>query len=137
MPEFSGTCSSKLQSQTAVNVPGPTDRQLAIAVMLGQHKCAVPQWNDAKLTYVGTTDSVGGQGEQRGYFHNIHTNGDTSYGTFDAKLTMSDAPTVEGAWRFAGGTGSMARLSGGGVFKAQMTSPVDSEMTWSGAYDLG
>jgi hypothetical protein len=137
MPEFSGTCTSKLQSQTTVSVPGPADRQVAVAVMLGQHKCAVPQWNDAKLTYVGTTDSVGGQGDQRGYFHNVHTNGDASYGTFEAKVAMVDMPTVEGTWRFTGGTGSMYRLSGGGVFKAQMTSPADSEMVWSGAYDLG
>jgi outer membrane protein assembly factor BamB len=99
--------------------------------MLGQHKCAVPQWNDAKLTYVGTTDSVGGQGEQRGYFHNIHTNGDTSYGTFDAKLTMSDAPTVEGAWRFAGGTGSMTRLSGEAVGSGVMSTARRND--WDGA----
>ena len=137
MPEFSGTCSSKLQSQSTAGVPGAEGRQLALAVMLGQHKCAVPQWNDAKMTYVGTTDSVGEQGEQRGYFHNAHTNGDTSFGTFEAKVTMSDVPTVEGNWRFTGGTGSLAKLSGGGPFKAQMTSPNDSEMAWSGAYDLG
>ncbi len=137
MPEFSGTCSSRLQSQTTADVPGAEGRQLALAVMLGQHKCAVPQWNDAKMTYVGATDSVGDQGEQRGYFHNTHTNGDTSFGTFEAKVTMSDVPTVEGNWRFTGGTGSLAKLSGGGPFKARMTSPNDSEMDWSGAYNLG
>jgi hypothetical protein len=45
--------------------------------------------------------------------------------------------TVDGEWRFKGGTGSLAKLKGKGVFKAQMTSPNDSEMTWSGSYDAG
>jgi len=88
------------------------------------------------MTYVGTTDSVEGNGEQRGYFQNVHTNGDTSFGTFEAKVMMADALTVEGTWRFAGGTGSLAKLSGSGVFKAQMKSATDSEMTWSGSYEL-
>lgn len=137
MTNFAGTCSSKLQSQTTVGVPGPSDRQLAIAVMLGQHKSAGTKWNDAKLTYVGTTDTVQGQGDQRGYFHNVHTDGDTSYGTFEAKVTTSDmSTTVEGTWRFTGGTGAFAKLSGSGVFKAQMTSATNSEMAWSGAYEL-
>jgi hypothetical protein len=43
--------------------------------------------------------------------------------------------TVEGEWRFAGGTGSLSKLKGGGAFKANMTSPTDSEMTWSGSYE--
>jgi hypothetical protein len=136
MPNFNGTCSSKVQSQTTMEVPGPMNRQVGVAMMLGKHKCAVPQWNDARMTYVRTTDSVDGTGEQHGYFHNVHSNGDTSFGTFEAKVSMTDAPTVEGTWRFTGGTGSLAKLSGGGPFKAQMTSPTDSEMTWSGSYEL-
>jgi len=75
MPNFNGTCSSKVQSQTTMEVPGPMNRQVGVAMMLGKHKCAVPQWNDAMMTYVGTTDSVDGNGQQRGYFHNVHTNG--------------------------------------------------------------
>jgi len=137
MPTFNGTCSSKVQSQTTMEVPGPINRQVGLSMMLGKHKCAVPQWNDARMTYVGTTDSVDGSGEQRGYFQNAHTNGDTSFGSFEAKLRMADVPTVEGTWRFTGGTGSLAKLSGSGVFKAQMTSATDSEMTWSGSYELG
>ena len=129
MTDFSGTCSSKLQSQTMASVPGSSDHQMGLAVMLGQHKSAEPRWNDAKMTYVGSTDLVDGKGEQRGHFHNAHTNGDTSYGTFDAKVsTRPDAAmTVEGSWRFVGGTGTLSKLKGGGVFKAHMTSPTDFE----------
>jgi hypothetical protein len=139
MPEFSGTCSSKLQSQTIASVPGGSDHQMGLAVMLGQHKTSEQKWNGAKMTYVGTTDVVNGAGEQRGHFHNAHTNGDSSFGTFDAKVSSGQdaAMIVEGEWRFTGGTGSLANLKGRGHFKAQMTSPTDSEMTWSGSYEIG
>src|ERR1700753_3846186 len=104
MTDFSGTCSSKLQSQTMARVPGGADHQMGLAVMLGQHKSSEQRWNGAKMTYVGTTDVVDGKGEQRGHFHNAHTNGETSFGTFEAKITTSSdgAMTVEGSWRFSG-----------------------------------
>jgi hypothetical protein len=139
MTEFSGTCSSKLQSQTIASVPGSSDHQMGLAVMLGQQKTAEQKWNDAKLTYVGVTDIVDGKGEQSGHFHNLHTNGDTSFGTFGAQVsTGADAAmTVEGEWRFTGGTGSLSKLKGSGIFKAKMTSLTDSEMTWSGSYEIG
>jgi hypothetical protein len=139
MTGFSGTCSSKLQSQTMASVPGASDHQMGSAVMLGQHKSADQKWNDAKMTYVGSTDIVDGKGEQRGHYYNVHPNGDTSFGMFDAKVSTSAdaAMTVEGEWRFTGGTGSLSKLQGRGVFKAKMTSPSDSEMTWSGSYEIG
>ena len=119
-----------------VNVPGSVDHQMGLAVMLGEHKSTEQRWNDAKLTYVGTTDLIEGKGEQRGHFHNAHTNGDTSFGTFEAKIsTTSDAMTVEGKWSFTGGTGPLSKLKGNGVFKAEMTSPTNSEMAWSGSYE--
>jgi len=98
MTEFSGTCSSKLQSQTMANVPSSSDHQMGLTVMLGQHRSAEQKWNGARMTYVGSTDVVDGKGEQRGHFYNVHTNGDTSFGTFDAKVsTGADATmTVEG-----------------------------------------
>ena len=43
--------------------------------------------------------------------------------------------SIRGSADCNGGTGSLSKLKGGGVFKAQMTSPSDSEMTWSGAYE--
>jgi hypothetical protein len=43
--------------------------------------------------------------------------------------------TITGTWRFVGGTGTLANLSGGGIFTVQMATPTDSEMTWSGSYD--
>jgi hypothetical protein len=136
MTDFSGSASSKIQSQTMVSVPGQEDRQLGVAVLAGVHTTSDRKFDKAKITYVGTAETVNGDGEQRGYFQNVHPNGDTSHGTFEAKVRATGtAVTLGGTWRFAGGTGSLSRLKGGGIFKSEMTSPTTSEMTWSGSYE--
>ena len=53
----------------------------------GQHTSRGTPWDGAKLTYVGTADITGGNGEQRGYFHNTHPDGAVSHGTFVAKVS--------------------------------------------------
>ena len=64
------------------------------------------------LTVWGTADTVAGNGEQRGYFKNEHSNGDVDHGTFEAKLTMSgNEATLSGTWRFSGGTGKFAKIT--------------------------
>jgi hypothetical protein len=137
MTDFSGSASSKVQSQTVVGVPGQDDRQLAMAVLAGAHTTSDQKFDKAKITYVGTAETVNGDGEQRGYFHNVHPNGDTSHGTFEAKVkTAGTAVTLDGTWTFAGGTGSLSGLKGSGVFKSEMTSPTTSEMKWSGKYEI-
>lgn len=137
MTDITGTCSSKVVTQTMIGVPGQ-DRQVGIAMIAGQHTSRGTPWDGAKLTYVGTSDIAGGSGgTQRGYFHNVHTDGAVSEGTFEAKATMpKGVPTVEGTWTLTGGSGSLAGVRGGGAFKAQMTSPTDSEMAWSGSFQL-
>jgi hypothetical protein len=35
--------------------------------------------------------------------------------------------TLEGTWRFSGGTGGLTGLSGAGTFKGRMTSPTGVE----------
>ena len=138
MTDFAGSCASTVQSQTTVGVPGQEDRQLSVAVVVGKHKTSDSKFDAAKITYVGSAETVGGNGTQRGYFQNVHPNGDTSHGTFDAKVTTSGtAVTLEGTWKFAGGSGGLSGLKGGGIFKTEMTSPSASQMTWSGSYELG
>ena len=137
MTDVSGTCSSKVVSQTMIGLPGEADHQVGIAMISGQHTSRGTPWDGAKLTYVGTADVTAGNGEQRGYFHNKHTDGAVSHGTFVAKVSApAGVVTVEGTWTLAGGSGSLAGVKGGGAFKAQMTSPTDSEMTWSGSYQV-
>jgi hypothetical protein len=138
MTEITGTCSSKLQSQTSVRIQGQPDHQVGLTVMVGKHKSPDPAWDGSTMTYVGSSDMVGGNGLQTGYFYNVHPNGDVSHGTFEAKVSTSGTSmTVAGKWHLIGGAGTLAKVAGGGDFSAEMTSPTDSEMKWSGAYSLG
>jgi hypothetical protein len=71
---------------------------------------------------------VNGNGEQRGYFHNTHTNGDISQGTFEAKvITFGTAVVIDGNWKFTGGSGSLSGITGGGTFRSEMSSPTSWE----------
>lgn len=70
-------------------------------------------------------------------FHNSHTDGAVSHGTFAAKVSAPGRiVTVEGTWTLSGASGSLAGVKGGSAFKAQMTPPTSSEMTWSGSYQV-
>lgn len=138
MTNITGSCSSKIQSQTIVSVQGQADHQVGLTVMLGKHKSPDPKWDGATLTYVGTSDLVGTSGEQTGYFYNAHPNGDVSHGTFKAKVSLADGGmSVAGTWTLIEGSGTLSKVSGGGAFRARMTSPTESEMEWSGKYELG
>jgi hypothetical protein len=111
---------------------------LSVASMTGKHKASDANWDGVKVSNWVTADLVGGNGEQRGYFKNEHPNGDVDYGTFEAKVTMSDTgPTMTGTWRSIGGTGKFAKITAEGVLDAKMTSPTESVMNWSGSYSLG
>ncbi|HYZ25179.1 MAG TPA: hypothetical protein VE690_23825 [Rhodopila sp.] len=137
MPEVSGSCASKLQSQTMVPVHDRESHQIGLMVMQGKHSSPDPRWNDAMLTYTGMADITGTDGKQDGYFVNQHPNGDTSGGTFEATVTMVEGlPHLQGKWHLTFGTGTLENVKGAGRFEASMTSPVDSQMTWSGAYEL-
>jgi hypothetical protein len=138
MPQFAGSASSKVQSQTTIGVPGHDNRQLTMAILAGVHTSSDQKFDKANVTYAGTAELANGNGDQRGYFYNVHPNGDTSQGTFEAKVTMTEAgANLDGTWTFTGGTGGLSGLRGRGVFRSEMTSPTASEMTWSGNYELG
>ena len=71
---------------------------------------------------------MGGNGEQRGCFRNEHTKGDVDHGTFEASITMSGTEVIiAGTWRFSGGTGTFARVTGNGVFNGKQTSPTETK----------
>jgi hypothetical protein len=138
MPGFSGEYTGKIESQTTIVVPDQADHQIGVSVVPAVQRSSDANWNDAKVTVWGTADTVAGNGEQRGYFRNEHTNGDTDHGTFEARVSMSGTEaTAAGTWRFSGGTGMFAKITGNGVFNSRQTSPTDVAATWSGAYELG
>jgi hypothetical protein len=107
-------------------------------VACGPQETADANWKGAIMTQWATADTVNGNGTMRGYFRNVHPNGDTDYGTSECTVAMSGTDAImEGSWRFVGGTGKFAKITGNGVFSAKQTSPIDSEGTWSGSYSLG
>src|SRR5689334_258685 len=105
--------------------------------MTGKQNSADPHWNSAILTYSGMADIYGTSGKQHGYFVNQHPNGDTSGGTFEATVTLTEGlPHLEGTWRLSFGTGTLKGVTGDGRFAASMNARGESEMAWSGAYEL-
>ena len=95
------------------------------------------KWDNSEITYWGTADLIAGNGPQRGYFVNEHSDGDRDFGTFEGKIVTSEGQvTIEGVWIFTGGTGKLEGLTGGGSYKGKMTSPVEVENTWEGAYEI-
>ena len=136
MPTISGSCAQKLKGQTVIALPDVADHMIGLVVVAGHHKTADALWDGANCTSWGNVDTIGGKGKQSGYFRNVHQDGDTSYGTFEAALT-DGATTGGGTWQFAGGTGKFAHVTGGGVVTSKQTSLTDSEIEWSGSYNLG
>ena len=137
MPAMSGSFLGSVRVQTAVALTDQSNHELNLAEIGGTQKCTDEKWNNAAITYWGTTDAVDGKGTQTGYFTHIHGEGDRDWGTFEGKVATSGAVmTVEGTWQFAGGSGKFKGLTGKGTFKTRMSSPRDVEATWQGAYEL-
>ena len=137
MPEFSGSYTGKVQSQSVSTVPDVDDHTIAIAIIPTKQKSSDPLWEGAEMTYCATADTIAGNGTQRGYFVNQHQNGDRDYGTFEGKvMTTNGNMSVEGTWQLTGGTGMFASVRGNGTFQARMTTPIDVEGSWTGSYEL-
>jgi hypothetical protein len=73
-------------------------------------------------------DLIAGNGPQRAYFVNDHSDGDRDFGTFEVRIvTPRTQVTLEG--KLTGGTGKFNGLTGGGSYKGRMTSPAEVENT--------
>ena len=67
-----------------------------------------------------TADTVEGNGTMRGYFRNVHANGDIDHGTNECTVAMSGTDAImTGTWRFTGGTGKFAKITGNGGVQRQ------------------
>ena len=137
MPDCSGSFSGRTTSQTTISLPDAFNHDLSLAEVRGVQKSTDENWDNAKITYWGTADLIAGNGPQQGYFVNEHAEGDRDFGTFEGRIvTASGEVTIEGAWKYTGGTGNFEGLTGGGTYKGRMTSPTEVENTWEGKYEL-
>jgi hypothetical protein len=138
MPKFSGSFIGKVSSQAMTAVKDVPNHELSLVQISGAQTVSDPRWNGAHVSYCAMADLVSGSGTQTGYFINQHPDGDTDYGTFEARITTAGgAVSQEGTWKFAGGTGAFSRITGNGTFKGVMTSPTEVDTKWEGAYQLG
>jgi len=137
MPDLSGSFSGKVTSQTTISLHDVSNHDLNLMEVTGVQKSTDDNWNNATITYWGTADLVGGSGPQHGYFVNEHADGDRDFGTFEGKIaTAGGQVSIEGTWKYAGGTGNFQGITGGGSYKGKMTSPVEVENTWEGKYQI-
>ena len=137
MPNVSGSFSGKVKTQTTFSLSDLPNHELNLGEITGLQKATDDNWNNARLAYWGLADLLSGSGTQRGYFVNERADGDRDWGTFEGRITTAGGQvTLEGTWRFSGGTGKFNGLSGSGTYKGRMPSPLEVEMTWEGAYQL-
>jgi hypothetical protein len=137
MPDCSGSFSGGATSQTTISLPDVSNHDLSLLEVRGVQKSTDHNWDNAKITYWGTADLIAGNGPQRGYFVNEHADGDRDFGTFEGKIVTTGVEvTIEGTWKYTGGTGNFQGLTGGGSYKGRMTSPTEVENTWEGTYEL-
>lgn len=137
MPNFSGSFSGKVTSQTVVSVEDVPNHEMHLATITGLQRSSDEMWTDSRINYCDLSDLVGGNGTHRGYFVNVHPNGDRDIGTFEGKVkTAGGQVTIEGTWKYTDGTGQFKGITGGGTYKGRMTSPNEVENTWEGTYQL-
>jgi hypothetical protein len=137
MIKFSGSFVGNASSQAIAIVNDVPNHDLSLVQISGPQIVSDPLWNGAIVAYSGMADLVAGSGTQTGYFVNRLPNGETNYGTFAAKITTaSDAVTLEGTWKFSGGTGKFAGITGNGTYTGVMMSPTQVKTTWEGTYQL-
>ena len=137
MPDCAGSFAGRATSQTIISLPDVSNHDLSLVEIRGVQKSTDQNWDNAKITYWGTADVIAGNGPQRGYFVNEHADGDRDFGIFEGKIiTTGGEVTIEGSWKYTGGTGNFQELTGGGTYKGRMTSPTEVENTWAGTYEL-
>src|SRR5258708_24332406 len=137
MPNFSGSFFGTIRTQTIISVPDKPDHSLSLAEVSGTQKTTDPRWNNSAINYWATTDAVGAQGIQRGYFVNDHGSAGFDCGTFEGGVSVvAGQPVVGGKWQYTGGEGSFASITGGGTFKTKLTSATTRAAHWEGSLEL-
>jgi hypothetical protein len=137
MPNITGSFSGRVISQTTVSLHDASDHDMNLMQVAGLQKSSDPDWNNARITYWGAADLFAGSGPQRGYFVNEHADGDRDVGTFEGKITtVGGLVTLEGNWKYTGGTGKFSGITGSGTYNGRATSPGEFENSWEGTYQL-
>ncbi len=135
--KITGSFSGRIRAQAAVTVSHEDNRALTLVEVAGPQKSSDPLWQNVQITYWGTSDLVNGSGPQSGYWCNGHADGDRDWGTFEGRITTSGQQvTMEGTWKYTGGSGKFKGISGGGKYKGHFPSATEVVNNWEGEYTL-
>ncbi|PYV15184.1 MAG: hypothetical protein DMG21_15825 [Acidobacteria bacterium] len=135
--KITGSFSGIIATQAAATLLHEENHALTLVEVAGTQKSPDPLWNGARITYWGTAELVNGSGPQKGYWCNERADGDRDWGTFEGKITTSGQQvSMEGTFKFTGGTGKFKGLSGGGKYKGHFPSAVRVVNEWEGEYTL-
>jgi hypothetical protein len=94
MPAMTGSFSGKVSQRMALALSDQPNHELNLAEIRGTQMSSDEGWNGATITYWGTSDLIDGKGTQRGYFVNVHRDGDRDWGTFEGKVASSAGLTT-------------------------------------------
>jgi hypothetical protein len=137
MTENSGSFTGRTRLLHIVSLADVPGHELQTVEVTGTHNSADEKWNNARVTYWGSSDLVAGNGTQRGYYVNEHSDGGREHGTFEGKVTTDAGGTrIEGTWRATDGTGIYAGIRAEGTFAVRLTSPTEGQCSWQGRYEL-
>ena len=137
MPNVNGTYRGRLNSLSQCLVGDMPDHALQMAGFSGTQRASEPAWDGARMTYWGTSDTMSGNGTQKGYWANERLDGDRDWGTFEGTVkNEGGAVTTEGTFAFSGGTGRLSGISGQGTYRGRYVSPTEVEMEWKATYQL-
>ena len=84
MPNLSGSFSGRATSQSTIALHDVSNHDLNLLEVRGVQKSPDEKWNNSKITYWGTADLIAGNGPQRGYFVNEHSDGDRDFAALRA-----------------------------------------------------
>jgi hypothetical protein len=137
MTETSGSFAGNTRMLHIMSLADVPRHELQTVEVTGTHSSPDSIWNNARVTYWGFSDLVAGNGSQRGYYVNEHTDGGRENGTFEGRVTTDQRGTrIEGTWRTTDGTGRYAGMKAEGTFTVELLSPTEGKCSWQGRYEL-
>ena len=137
MTDTSGSFASRTRMFHTVSLADVPGHELQTVEVTGTHSSPDSIWNNARVTYWGVSDLLAGNGSQRGYYVNEHTDGGLENGTFEGRVTTDQRGTrIEGTWRATDGTGIYTGMKAEGTFTVELISPTEGKCSWQGRYEL-
>ena len=116
---------SKTISKSSFAIDDMPNHEVVQEVLLQKSKFSSPDFEPVEEWIHIQTDQTDGTGSHKGYYIEIHSGGEQTYGTFDGKhktVVKDDgswASTWEGTYRYVGETGKYKSIKGAGTYQGR------------------